>query len=97
MFDSTGILLEIYHKTLITPDAHRFLSGKLAPFCYIIGVITGKTGGVTVYSKEYEEARKDFINCLVFGVICLGVPFYFAYTEWWPIMKREKEKALAQK
>lgn len=49
-----------------------------------------------MYSKEYEEARKDFINCLVFGVICLGVPFYFAYTEWWPIMKREKEKALAQ-
>lgn len=49
-----------------------------------------------MYSKEYVEAKKDFINCLVFGVICLGIPFYFAATEWWPIMQREKAKALAQ-
>ena len=50
-----------------------------------------------MYGKEYEEAKKEFINCLIFGIIGLGIPFYFAATEWWPKMKREKQKALAQK
>ena len=47
-----------------------------------------------MYKEEYTyaEARREFINCLCFGVICLGVPFYFAFTEWLPIMKREKAK-----
>lgn len=48
-----------------------------------------------MYSERYEAAKKDFINCLVFGIVGLGVPFYFAFTEWWPIMKEEKQKALA--
>ena len=48
-----------------------------------------------MYSKRYEEARKEFINCMVMGIICLGVPFYNAYKEWWPIMQEEKQKALA--
>ena len=47
-----------------------------------------------MYSKEYQRAKKEFINCLVFGIIGLGVPFYNAFKEWLPIMKREKEKAL---
>ena len=49
-----------------------------------------------MYSERYEKAKKEFINCLVFGVVGLGVPFYIAYKEWWPIMKQEKAKALAQ-
>ena len=47
-----------------------------------------------MYSKEYERAKKEFINCLCMGIIGFGVPFVNAYKEWWPIMKREKEKAL---
>lgn len=47
-----------------------------------------------MYSERYEKAKKEFINCMVMGVICLGFPFYNAYKEWWPIMKEEKQKAL---
>ena len=47
-----------------------------------------------MYSEEYEEAKKEFINCLCVGLFGLGVPFVLAFTEWWPIMKREKQKAL---
>lgn len=50
-----------------------------------------------MYSQEYENARKEFINCLIFGLIGLGVPYVLAFTEWWPIMQREKKKALSQK
>lgn len=46
-----------------------------------------------MYSEEYEKAKKEFVNCLAFGVLGLGVPFINAYKEWWPIMKREKQKA----
>lgn len=49
-----------------------------------------------MYSKEYEEAKKEFINCLVMGWIGLGIPYVIAFKEWWPIMKREKKKALEQ-
>ena len=47
-----------------------------------------------MYSEEYEAARKEFRNCLRMSVIGLGVPIYYAFHEWRPIMKREKEKAL---
>ena len=51
-----------------------------------------------MYSAEYEEAKKEFVNCLLMGIVGLGVPFVLAFKEWWPIMKREKQKALqAQK
>lgn len=49
-----------------------------------------------MYSERYEQAKKEFINCLVWGIVGFGVPFYNAYKEWWPIMKEEKAKALAQ-
>ena len=49
-----------------------------------------------MYSKEYEEAKKEFINCMVLGLLCFGVPYVIAFKEWWPIMQREKQKALAQ-
>ena len=49
-----------------------------------------------MYSEEYEKAKKEFVNCLTFGVLGLGVPFINAYREWWPIMKREKQKALTK-
>ena len=48
-----------------------------------------------MYSEEYEKAKKEFVNCLWMGIIGLGVPFVLAFREWRPIMKREKEKALA--
>ena len=50
-----------------------------------------------MYSERYEMAKKEFTNCLVWGVVGLGVPFYNAFREWLPIMKREKQKALSQK
>lgn len=49
-----------------------------------------------MYSKEYEDAKKEFINCLVMGWIGLGIPYVIAFKEWWPVMKREKKKALEQ-
>lgn len=48
-----------------------------------------------MYSEEYEKAKKEFYNCLWMGIIGLGVPFVLAFKEWRPIMRREKEKALA--
>ena len=47
-----------------------------------------------MYSEEYERAKKEFTNCLWMSVIGLGVPIYNAIHEWWPIMQREKQKAL---
>ena len=49
-----------------------------------------------MYSEEYERAKKEFKNCLWMSIVGLGVPIYNAIHEWWPIMKREKEKALSQ-
>ena len=49
-----------------------------------------------MYSKEYEAAKKEFNNCLRMSIIGLGVPVYNAFHEWWPIMKREKAKALRE-
>ena len=51
---------------------------------------------IHMYSQEYEKAKKEFINCLVMGPVGLFVPFVLAFKEWWPIMKREKQKAMAQ-
>ena len=51
-------------------------------------------GGWNVYSKEYEAAKKEFINCLCMGLVGVGVPFVLAFKEWLPIMRREKRKAL---
>ena len=45
-------------------------------------------------SEEYKRAKKEFINCLCMGIIGMGVPFVLAFKEWWPIMQREKQKAL---
>lgn len=50
-----------------------------------------------MYSEEYERAKKEFTNCLWMSVIGLGVPIYNAIHEWWPIMQREKQKALEAK
>ena len=49
-----------------------------------------------MYSEEYERAKKEFNNCLRMGIIGLGVPFFLAFREWWPIMQREKEKAIKE-
>ena len=43
-------------------------------------------------SKEYLEARKEFINCLCMSIFGVGVPIVIAFTEWLPIMRAEKRK-----
>ena len=48
-----------------------------------------------MYSERYEAAKKEFKNCLLMSIFGLGVPIYNAFHEWLPIMKREKQKALA--
>lgn len=50
-----------------------------------------------MYSEEYEKAKKEFTNCLCMSIIGLGVPIVLAFREWWPIMQREKKKALEGK
>ena len=47
-----------------------------------------------MYSKEYEAAKKEFVNCLCMSVFGIGIPVFIAFREWWPIMQREKKKAL---
>ena len=48
-----------------------------------------------MYSKEYEEAKKEFINCWLMCVFGLGIPIVIAFKEWLPIMRQEKAKARA--
>ena len=45
-----------------------------------------------MYSQEYEEAKKEFVNCLVVGPFGLFVPYVLAFTEWWPLMKHKRKK-----
>lgn len=45
-----------------------------------------------MHSKEYLEARKEFINCIVLSPIGIGVPLILAFKEWFPIMMKEKQK-----
>ena len=47
-----------------------------------------------MYSEAYEQAKKEFRNCLFMSIFGLGIPIFIAFKEWMPIMKREKEKAL---
>ena len=49
-----------------------------------------------MHSQAYEEARKEFRNCLWMSLIGLGVPVVIAFKEWLPIMREElrKEKEL---
>ena len=62
----------------------------------MIETASNRRGGVKMYSEEYKRAKKEFVNCLCMGIIGMGVPFVLAFKEWWPIMKREKAKALQQ-
>lgn len=49
-----------------------------------------------MHSEAYLEARKEFINCFIFSIICLGVPIVLAFTEWLPVMRAEKRKEKEQ-
>ena len=49
-----------------------------------------------MHSKEYEEARKEFRNCLWMSIIGCGVPLILAFTEWRPIMRAELKKEKAE-
>ena len=43
-------------------------------------------------SKEYIDARKEFVNCIFMTPICLGLPLFLAFLEWMPIMRAERRK-----
>ena len=45
-----------------------------------------------MHSKEYEEARKEFWNCIIMSPICLGVSLILAFTEWLPRMRESQKK-----
>ena len=45
-----------------------------------------------MHSKEYETARKEFVNCILMSIFGLGVPLVIAFTEWKPIMRSELAK-----
>lgn len=47
-----------------------------------------------MHSEAYQEARKEFINCICMCLFGLGVPLVIAFTEWLPIMRAEKRKEL---
>ena len=49
-----------------------------------------------MHSKAYEEAKREFYNCLRMVPFTLGVSLYFAFHEWRPIMKEELRKERAQ-
>ena len=50
-----------------------------------------------MHSEAYQEARKEFWNCVFMSVFGLGIPLYLACTEWRPFMLAElaKEQAAA--
>ena len=80
-------------QMLHVPD---ILSAKLARISLIMALILIGKGRFFVYSEEYDKARKEFRNCLFMCIFGMGIPIYNAFHEWWPIMQREKEKALNQ-
>lgn len=49
-----------------------------------------------MYSEAYYAAKKEFVNCLCMTIFGLGIPLVIAFTEWLPIMRAEKKKALEQ-
>ncbi len=44
------------------------------------------------HSVAYEEARKEFRNCLAMTIFGFGVPVVIAFREWRPIMRRELKR-----
>ena len=106
----TALLLQFHYITLFLPQTRRQtgITQRPIPFRVLsVGSLynMGDFGFEGVkkvrkkkikYSEEYEEAKKEFVNCILMSVICLGVPIYNAIHEWWPIMKREKQKALQE-
>ena len=48
-----------------------------------------------MHSKEYLEAKKEFINCIVMAPIGLFVPLINTFREWKPIMREELRKERA--
>ena len=59
-------------------------------------LIPMRKGVNRMYSKRYETAKKEFKNCLWMSIVGLGVPVYYAFHEWLPIMRREKKRALME-
>ena len=45
-----------------------------------------------MHSEAYNEAKKEFINCIVLSPMCLFVSLINAFNEWLPIMREERRK-----
>ena len=45
-----------------------------------------------MHSERYNEAKKEFNNCLFMAVFTLGFSLVNAFRYWRPIMKEELEK-----
>ena len=45
-----------------------------------------------MHSEEYNQARKEFWNCIFMSIFGLGVPLVLAFKEWRPIMRAELAK-----
>lgn len=45
-----------------------------------------------MHSEAYNEARKEFINCMVLFWITCFVSIFVGFKEWLPIMREEKRK-----
>lgn len=54
-----------------------------------------KTEELCMHSETYQEAKKEFWNCVFMSVFGIGIPLYLAFTEWRPIMQAELAKEQA--
>ena len=45
-----------------------------------------------MHTKEYREAKHEFINCILMSPICFFIPLVLAFKEWLPVMIREKRR-----
>lgn len=43
-------------------------------------------------TKEYLAYKKEFWNCIAVSLIGLGIPLYYAFKYWKPLMNEERAK-----
>ena len=58
--------------------------------------MSAKNKAASCHSEAYNQARKEFINCLFMTPVGLGVPLVLAFREWLPIMREELRKEALQ-
>lgn len=52
--------------------------------------VTGEESNM--HSQRYENARREFKNCIIMSPICFFISLILAFREWKPIMDEELEK-----